>query len=358
MANKTHLEIRQNGVQAWNKWRKQNPGVVPDLTGADLWGAELRDANLQNADFSEANLSQAELGGAHLRGAKLIHTNLEGADLTSADLVNANLNRANLRAAVLIDADLGGAILREADLTWADLIEAQLVQTDLTGADLTKCSMSLTVIGNTDLRNAKGLDTVEHFGPSIVGIDTIYQSEGKIPLNFLRGAGVPENLIEYMNSLVGNAVEYHSCFISYSSKDDQFAQRLHTDLQAKGVRCWFAPRDLKIGDKLRLSFDKAIRVHDKVMVVLSENSVKSQWVEKEIETAFEKERQDNRIVLFPIRLDDVVMETKESWAADIRRMRHIGDFRDWRNHDAYQKAFECLLRDLKAQGKAESAAQE
>ena len=44
------------------------------------------------------------------------------------------------------------------------------------------------------------------------------------------------------------------------------------------------------------------------------------------------------------------METNEAWAADIRRTRHIGDFSRWKDHDAYQSAFERLLRDLKAEG--------
>src|SRR5437764_14039203 len=87
------------------------------------------------------------------------------------------------------------------------------------------------------------------------------------------------------------------------------------------------------------------------MVLLSTNSVSSPWVEKEVETAFEKERDEKRTVLFPIRLDDAVMQTGEAWAADIRRTRHIGDFRDWKNHDSYMKALR-LLRDLKAEDKA------
>lgn len=89
-------------------------------------------------------------------------------------------------------------------------------------------------------------------------------------------------------------------------------------------------------------------MHDKVMVLLSENSVSSPWVEKEVETAFEKERREKRSVLFPIRVDDAVMETDQAWAADIRRTRHIGDFKDWKNHDSYKRALERLLRDLKA----------
>jgi hypothetical protein len=45
---------------------------------------------------------------------------------------------------------------------------------------------------------------------------------------------------------------------------------------------------------------------------------------------------------------DAVMETGKAWAADIRRTRHIGDFREWKGHDNYKGALVRLLRDLKA----------
>lgn len=76
--------------------------------------------------------------------------------------------------------------------------------------------------------------------------------------------------------------------------------------------------------------------------------MKSPGVEKEVETAFEKERKQGRTVLFPIRLDDAVMGAEEAWAADIRRTRHIGDFCGWRALDKYRAAFERLMRDLRA----------
>jgi TIR domain len=86
-----------------------------------------------------------------------------------------------------------------------------------------------------------------------------------------------------------------------------------------------------------------------VLVVLSENSVNSSWVATEVEAAVQKERKNpQRTVLFPVRVDDRVMDTCEAWAADIRRTRQIGDFTRWKDHDAYQNAFARLLRDLKA----------
>ena len=53
-------------------------------------------------------------------------------------------------------------------------------------------------------------------------------------------------------------------------------------------------------------------------------------------------------MLFPIRLDDAVTDTDQAWAASLRRTRHIGDFTNWKDHDAFKTAFERLRRDLRA----------
>jgi hypothetical protein len=120
-----------------------------------------------------------------------------------------------------------------------------------------------------DLSQAKNLSTCRHEGPSTIGIDTIYRSQGKIPEAFLRGAGVPDNFITYIKSLTGKALEFYSCFISYASSDEAFAKSLYADLQAEGVRCWFAPHDMQSGKKVLEQIDEAIRVHDKLLLILS-----------------------------------------------------------------------------------------
>ncbi|MEW6738036.1 MAG: protein kinase, partial [Acidobacteriota bacterium] len=132
----------------------------------------------------------------------------------------------------------------------------------------------------------------------------------------------------------------YSCFISYSSKDQEFAEKLYADLQSKGVRCWFAPKDLKIGDKFRQRIDESIRLHDKLLLILSEDSISSPWVENEVETAFEREHNENKLVLFPISIDDTVWKSDRAWAASLRRMRHIGEFMNWKRQDVYEMSFE------------------
>ena len=123
----------------------------------------------------------------------------------------------------------------------------------------------------------------------------------------------------------------------YSVKGKDFAERLHEGLQNKGVRCWFAPHDLPIGAEILDGIDEAIRVREKVLLILSEHSIMSRWVKDEVTTAFEEERKRGQLVLFPIRLDDAVMATHEAWAAKLRA-RNVGDFRHWKDHAITSKA--------------------
>ncbi|HEU5375784.1 MAG TPA: TIR domain-containing protein [Ktedonobacteraceae bacterium] len=53
------------------------------------------------------------------------------------------------------------------------------------------------------------------------------------------------------------------------------ARRLHADLQAEGVRCWFAPEDMKIGNRIRQRIDEAIHLQDKLLLLLSVHSLAS-----------------------------------------------------------------------------------
>ena len=321
MANPEHLRILGQGAWAWNKWRSENPNVEPDLTG-------------------------------HIFNCVLwIHMDFRGANFLKSSIICSELPYVDFSHAFLKEVNFNETALEEASFRCATLTWANFSHTKLNGADFNDAHLGWTTFGKNDLSQVQGLDTVNHLGPSVIGLETIYRSGGNIPEVFLRGCGVPEEFITYMHSLTGKAIEFYSCFISYSSKDEEFAKRLYNDLQSEGVRCWFAPEDLKIGERFRAQIDESIRLYDKLLLVLSENSVVSEWVEKEVETAFEKESEQEKIVLFPVRLDDTVLKTKTGWAADVRRSRHIGDFRDWKNHDAYKKAFERLTRALKAEAR-------
>ena len=285
MANDEHVAMLKKGVEAWNKWRIESR-TTPDRAAADLLGADLAGAYLYGADLTGPDLAGADLAGANLGGA-----DLGGADLTGADLAGANLRGARLSGANLAEANLRGARLGGANLVGASLY----------GADLTGTVLHVTAFGSTLLTNVKGLDHCRHGGPSIIDFLTLEKS-GPLPVQFLRGVGLPDRLIDYLPSLLNEAIQHYSCFISYSSKDEAFAERLHADLQNNGVRCWFAPHDMPIGAKIIDALDEAIRLRDKVLLILSDGAIASDWVEGEVTRALDEERTRKQVVLFPVRL--------------------------------------------------------
>ena len=430
MANPEHVEILKQGVEVWNRWRKKNPQVKPDLCQTNLAKMDLRQANLRasllsEVDFTGTNLADANLVGTDLRGTLFDEAILSGADLSQADLREANLYgthlylatlkrtdlrqayleeailtladltkarfcKANLRGAALDDsilhyadfreailaganmrcADLFGAILIKGNLTEADFTYADLTAVDFNGAwlngtnfsqatldaaDFSNAILDATILDDINLATTTGLDRCHHRGPSAIDYRTLVQS-GRLPLAFLRGCGLPEVLIDYLPSILNEPIQFYSCFISYSHVDEEFCRRLHSRMQDDGLRVWFAPHNIQGGRKLHDQIDEAIRVYDKLLLVLSEHSMSSEWVKTEIANARQREIDENRRMLFPIRLVD--MDKIKAWrcfdadtgkdsAREIREY-FIPDFSNWKDHDSFEQAFERLLRDLQA----------
>lgn len=323
MADQNHVKIlRQNGVSYWYSWRVDWPRIIPDLSRTDWSRANLSGINLDDANLAEVNFYCANLSRAHLDRA-----NLEGAKIHEAIFNRSTLHRTNLKTSYLRD----------------------------------------TIFYDVDLSTVIGLEDCVHEGPSCVDNLTLSKSKG-VPVKFWHGCGLLDWQIEAaklgqpglsQDDVVSisyevarlrgeQPIQLFSPFISYSSEDDEFAKHLYDGLQGNGVRCWYAPEDMKIGDRIRNRIDEVIHIHDKLLLVLSEHSVASHWVEQEVETALEKERETGETVLFPIKVDDAVDGMKAGWPALVRKTRHIGDFTNWRNATAFKFAFDRVLRDLRA----------
>lgn len=137
MANPEHLKILKQGVKAWNKWRKENEHIKPDLSKADLSKVDLTWASLHDVDLRGANLSGADLLLADLAGANLTGANLSQACLISANISNADFIDVNLEDSLLVGAKLDGTNLKQTNLRNADLSRCRLIESDLSGAVFT-----------------------------------------------------------------------------------------------------------------------------------------------------------------------------------------------------------------------------
>jgi tetratricopeptide (TPR) repeat protein len=159
-----------------------------------------------------------------------------------------------------------------------------------------------------------------------------------------------------ISSLIMEAKEtpFHSCFISYNHKDQEFVERLYSRLKDSRVPVWFDAKDVKGGRKLHEQIVKEIREHDKLLIILSKHSLQSDWVKTEIREALKGSGRRKRARLFPIRL--VSMDVIKKWecfdadsgkdlAHEVRKYP-ISDFSDWRNHGSFEASADRLIKDL------------
>lgn len=400
MAIEEHLAMVKQGVAAWNHWRDANPAFQPDLSRVNFWSLETSDPYLmeslwnvwrlerQSYNLKNVNFASTKLRGACLSSADLRSARFHCADLSFADLRNATVDRAQFRDAKLkavkmvglhaVQADLRGADLEYSDLsganlTGADLTHSNLKSVNLTGAildgaDLSQSLLQWSLLVDVDLSQVKGLEAVRHYGASSIGMDTIEHSHGKIPESFLQGCGLSALEIEYVklavpgleaeqvNVIVERIRQLRlqgggqpgSCFIGFDLQNEEFARQIHADLQQHGIRCWFVPVHRKFGEPLRPTLDRQKRLRDKLIVILSETSIENEWLGEEVEAALQEETDENRLVVVPVRLDDAVMRAQEEWAAHLKRLRPIGDFLQWEDPVQYQRAFQQLLKVLRA----------
>ena len=363
-----------------------------NLAGADLNDANLREANLSEADLTKANLNGANLGGAFAKDADLSGANLLAADLRNADLRHANLTEANLMVANLggVDvsganlsksnltnaylsgaklwrADLSGARLARTNLSKSDLVETRLIDTDLTDTNFTEARLGITVFANSDLSHVTGLESVEHGGPSHLSFNTFLLSAGKIPEVFLRGCGLRDADIEFtklsnpglsseeINKVLQKihalrttqALQTSPLFISYSHTESPFVDKLASKLTEKGIRYWREAHPTKAG-KMEEKMARPMHQHPRILLILSERSIKNNWIEHEIEEVVKQEKETGRDIVCLAALDS--SWTSARWSKQIIMEQLTGynviDFSAWKDKSRFEDSFRTLIDGL------------
>jgi hypothetical protein len=336
MADEEQVKMLLTSVEEWNRWRIENPFVEIDLKRAILRGIDLEGANLSKADLREANLLRANLNNTDLRDANLSGANLELASLNQSTLANA----------FLVSSNLGDADLSEADLTGVRLLATNL--------------------GNLDLSETKGLNEVDHRGPSHLSTSTLRRSKGKIPEKFLRGCGLSDVDIAYSiladpnlskeeirtittkvyGLRANHEIQLNYIFISYSHKDTVFVNEMAKYLRERGIRFWRDIHDATAG-RLEKVIARAMRLNPTVVLVLSKESVKSDWVEHEARLARDLEKELGCDVLCPLALDDAWKDC--SWPERLREQimeYNILDFSKWIDEVEFTRMFGRMVDGL------------
>ena len=245
-------------------------------------------------------------------------------------------------------------------------MKANLSNAVLRGANLSGSVIEATVFSDIDLRTTLGLEKVEHLGPSTIGTDTLQLSQGKIPEVFLRGCGLSDWEIEtakLYNPNLSNeeindiqykiydlratrAIQISPLFISYSHSDNEFVDRMEVQLNKKGIRFWRDVHDMKAG-RMETQIDRAIRQNPTMLLILSEHSLASDWVEYEVHTARGLEKEMSRDVLCPVALDDSWKSSRwpERLIEQITEY-NILDFSEWQDDAKFDNIFHRLIDGL------------
>jgi len=329
------------------------------LRHVQLTGADLTNTYLIGADLDDAKLIDVGIVASHFEDASLRGAVLDGCRFWSSHVERACFDRASL-GYVIFDS----CVLNQASFIDCDLGNASFINSSMTGCDFTNAVAGQTIFSEVDLSTIAGLDALRHSGPSSIGVESLVRSASGISDNFLRGCGLPEEVITHLPSIVASMrpIEFYSCFVSYSHHDEAFARRLHSRLRDEKLRVWVAAEDMRSGQRLYDQIDQAIRVHDRLLLVLSEWSMSSEWVKTEIRRARRREREEGRQVVFPIRLTPMAVlrdwvafdaDTGKDMAAEIREY-HIPDFSGWKDEDLFETAFIRLMRDLQKSASSQS----
>ena len=85
-------------------------------------------------------------------------------------------------------------------------------------------------------------------------------------------------------------------FISHSQQDKELAKKVAASLESAGLEVWDAENEILPGDNWAEKVARALRESEAMVVLLSKNALKSDWVRREIEYALGEKRYNKRLI--------------------------------------------------------------
>jgi uncharacterized protein YjbI with pentapeptide repeats len=358
-ADLSGADLRQADLSGVNGYGTVLDGA--NLSRGSIEGSLFREASLRRTDLSQLTSEHVQLVQCDLSEARLMETSFSFADFSGSDISGADLREAGLGQCLLQNVSLNGA-----NLTAARLEEAVFHLVDVDGAIFSGASFGRTVLADLDLRPAVGLDSAVHRSPSTIDSRCLTRSHGQISEAFLRGCGLQDwevlaarlynpgltaadiNNLQYAiyDARVGRPILVSPLFISYSTRDRLFVDALERHLDERGIRCWRDTHDIVAG-RIEAQIDGVLTLGPVLLLVLSQNSVASDWVLHEVRKAREAERKFGRDLICPIALDGAWQDCR--WPARLMEQvkeYNVLDFSRWNDDAFFDEQFKKLIRGL------------
>jgi len=140
-------------------------------------------------------------------------------------------------------------------------------------------------------------------------------------------------------------------FLSHASADKGFVSKLGGHLQSKGISTWEDVRKLLGGQDLPNAIGEAIAKCDFVCYCFSKAAVASSWVRSELSTAMIKELRERRVVIIPIRIDDIGFDRIET----LLQAKFVIDFHAPKHYDPHEKLVRSILDQYPAASRERTA---
>ncbi|MFJ6382461.1 toll/interleukin-1 receptor domain-containing protein [Kitasatospora sp. NPDC092039] len=312
-------------------------------------GCRLRRINAVRAGFIQARFLHCDVEQAAFRGADFFKATFRGGtfggDYREAFLVQAVFDEVVLRGARFDDAHFGFNVFAA-----TELVATTLDPVVVNGL----CRIDERTIASSFILNSRALDAARDRLGDDRAVRELTRDLAGLERFLVRAGADPASVRAYRDTARGAREPARpSVFISYSSADESFAAELRDQLEANGVDTWFAPHDIRGGRTILEQVTEEIQRRGRMVLVLSEASMASNWVATEIGRAVRAERESGTRKLFPIRI--VAHERLLRWelfdadagydVARAIREYHIPDFRG--DGLALPQAVSRLARDLR-----------
>ncbi|MER7581865.1 toll/interleukin-1 receptor domain-containing protein [Kitasatospora sp. NPDC097691] len=298
------------------------------FTGLRLAQEDLSDAVFVDCEFDDCVLAVGTFDRCEFRGCRLRRINAIQASFIEARFLHCDLDQAAFRAADFFKATFRGGTFggnyREAffvqavfdEVTFRDagfdgahfgfnvFADAKLLATSLDRVVVDGlCRIDERTIASSFIINSRALDAARDRLRNREAVRELRSDLAGLERFFVRAGADPDTVRAYRDTARGAREPARpSVFISYSSADESFATDLRNQLEANGVDTWFAPHDIRGGRTILEQVTEEIQRRGRMVLVLSEASMASNWVATEIGRAVRAERESGTRKLFPIRI--------------------------------------------------------